>query len=959
MTKLDTSAVQHGLSQHYNASQLRLDTWNRLKDASKQLDSKAQNSKLHERLKDIVESCLDRLEPIEAYWAFPGKDLLLHLRQSYNRSEYQILASTVTYVVRLLSSDLYRSMIGKGSSLEKLGDEAYYNRFEKSKSSNQNKHYFEVLVVDDLNPVEERGFRKRMLELISPDDSLVYNLVLVPSFEDALIAVMLNPNIQSCIVRSSFLKHSSNSLEILEPYLDGLNLDLEQQTEDDLGVQLGKLMKALRPELDLYLVIDSAAEDLASRVYEDFRRVFYRQDDYLELHLSIRRGILERFEAPFFTALKDYSQRPTGVFHAMPLSRGNSIFKSHWIQDMGDFYGKNIFLAETSATTGGLDSLLQPTGPLKKAQELAARAFGSQHTYFVTNGTSTANKIVLQALVQPDDIVMIDRDCHKSHHYGLVLSGAFPVYLDSYPVSDYSMYGAVPLKEIKHKLLELKHAGQLDKVKMLLLTNCTFDGLIYNVERFMEEVLALKPDMIFLWDEAWFAFAGFAPMYRQRSAMYNAKRLHQRYQSKAYRERYEAFKTELAKHQDDETWLLDNHLLPDPDSVRIRVYSTHSTHKKLSSLRQGSMLHIWDEEFKRKVEDSFHEAYMTHTSTSPSYPILASLDLARRQAELEGFELVQKSVEMAMTLRAKIADQPLLQKYFQVLTVTDLIPETYRQSKLERYYDKERGWVRMEEAWRSDEFVLDPTHITLYTGNAGIDGDSFKNKYLMDQFGIQINKTSRNTVLFMTNIGTTRSAIAYLISVLLKIAKQLEQERQDLNTLERKLLDEQVHSLTKELPPLPDFSHFHEAFSPYPGSSAGDMRSAYFMAYDEANYDYLKLDGSLQQALEQGQELVSASFIIPYPPGFPILVPGQVISQDILSFMRALDVKEIHGYRADLGLRIFKAEALERLKAKPLASQSETTSLNGNSKSNPPTSKAKPGLSKRKAKTLETLKGDQ
>jgi arginine decarboxylase len=313
-----------------------------------------------------------------------------------------------------------------------------------------------------------------------------------------------------------------------------------------------------------------------------------------------------------------------GVFHAMPISRGNSIFKSHWIQDMSQFYGRNIFLAETSATTGGLDSLLQPTGPLKKAQEMAARAFGAQQTFFVTNGTSTANKIVVQALVQPGDIVLIDRDCHKSHHYGLVLAGAYPVYLDSYPVQQYSMYGAVPLAEIKHKLLELKQAGRLDRVKMLLLTNCTFDGLIYNVEKVMEEVLAIKPDMIFLWDEAWFGFAVCTPTYRQRTAMANARRLFERYHSPEYRRRYEAYQQQRANQNSAD----DPPLLPDPDQVKIRAYATQSTHKKLSSLRQGSMIHIYDEDFNRKVEDTFHEAHMTHTSTSPSYQILASRGLS-------------------------------------------------------------------------------------------------------------------------------------------------------------------------------------------------------------------------------------------------------------------------------------------------------------------------------------------
>tara|TARA_R110002072_G_scaffold37323_7_gene109315 strand:- start:849 stop:2696 length:1848 start_codon:yes stop_codon:yes gene_type:complete len=598
----------------------------------------------------------------------------------------------------------------------------------------------------------------------------------------------------------------------------------------------------------------------------------------------------------------DYSKKPTGVFHAMPISRGNSIFRSQWLQDFGEFYGRNIFLAETSATTGGLDSLLQPTGPLKKAQEMASKAYGSQQTFFVTNGTSTANKIVLQALVQPDDLVLIDRDCHKSHHYGMVLSGAFPVYLDSYPIAKYSMYGAVPLDEILEKLSALKDAGRLDRVKMLLLTNCTFDGIVYNVQKVMEEVLAIKPDMIFLWDEAWFAFAEFTPIYKQRTAMYSAKVLQKKYKSAEYRAAYEKNK------------LSDNpQLMPDPDLVKIRVYATQSTHKTLSSLRQGSMIHIYDELYRRKVEDSFHEAYKTHTSTSPNYQILASLDAGRRQVQFEGYEMVEKSIEMAMVIRSKIVTHPKLKKYFDLLTVENNIPQKYRKSGINEYFRPDEGWVRMEEAWAEDEFVLDPTKINLYIGKTGVDGDTFKNKFLMDQFGIQINKTSRNTVLFMTNIGTTRSSVAYLISVLIKISDQLDERQAAMSDVELKIFERNISSLTLNPPPLPDFSRFHDSFRAVPGVPGGNIREAYFLSYDETKCEFIKRS-ECKKAMKNGREIVSASFVIPYPPGFPILVPGQLLSQEILEFFINLDVKEIHGYRDELGIRIFTDAALNRKK---------------------------------------------
>src|SRR5207253_1769701 len=205
----------------------------------------------------------------------------------------------------------------------------------------------------------------------------------------------------------------------------------------------------------------------------------------------------------FFNALREYAKQPTGVFHALPLARGKSIMNSNWIGDLAQFYGMNLFMAETSATSGGLDSLLDPVGPLKTAQEYAARAFGARRTYFATNGTSTANKIVVQALVRPDDIVLVDRNCHKSHHYGLVNVGAHVTYLDAYPVNQYFVYGGVPIREITRALLAFWRVGKLDRVKMLMLTNCTFDGIVYDVQRVMEECLAIKPDLVFLWYEAW------------------------------------------------------------------------------------------------------------------------------------------------------------------------------------------------------------------------------------------------------------------------------------------------------------------------------------------------------------------------------------------------------------------------------------------------------------------------
>ena len=181
----------------------------------------------------------------------------------------------------------------------------------------------------------------------------------------------------------------------------------------------------------------------------------------------------------------------------------------------------------------------------------------------------------------------------------------------------------------------------------------------------------------------------------------------------------------------------------------------------------------------------------------------------------------------------------------------------------------------------------------------------------MDKYGIQVNKTSRNTVLFMTNIGTSRSSVAYLIEVLLRISEELDDELAQLGPLGRQARTRRVAALTGNPPPLPDFTRFADRFRHDPGSPDGDLRAAYFLAYDAGACEYLPTD-ELAARVGQGREVVSAMFVTPYPPGFPILVPGQVVTADILTFMAALDTREIHGYIPEYGFRVFTEEAAQK-----------------------------------------------
>jgi len=154
--------------------------------------------------------------------------------------------------------------------------------------------------------------------------------------------------------------------------------------------------------------------------------------------------------------------------------------------------------------------------------------------------------------------------------------------------------------------------------------------------------------------------------------------------------------------------------------------------------------------------------------------------------------------------------------------------------------------------------------------------------------------------------------------VLVKIATEFEQQREDAGRVQRRLIEKKVKSLSQELPPLPDFSHFHAVFSPSTGAKVatpeGDIRKAFFHAYDDENCEYMTIDEeTIGRAMKSGRELVSASFVTPYPPGFPVLVPGHVLSEQILAFIRALDVKEIHGYEPEIGLQLFTEESLSKI----------------------------------------------
>ena len=214
--------------------------------------------------------------------------------------------------------------------------------------------------------------------------------------------------------------------------------------------------------------------------------------------------------------------------------------------------------------------------------------------------------------------------------------------------------------------------------------------------------------------------------------------------------------------------LLKTRLIPDPRQIRLRVYQTNSTHKSMSAIRQGSMLSVKDVDF-HTVEQQFKEAVFTHASTSPNQQLIASLDVSRRQMELEGYGLVANAIEVAFAIRRAVNNNPLISKYFRILGADKMVPAQYRQSGFSDYLAPGVNWASILKSLDDDEFCLDPTRMTLVCGTAGYDGTQFKG-ILANEYNIQVNKTSRNSVLVQSNINNTRSDIAHLVRVLAEIA---------------------------------------------------------------------------------------------------------------------------------------------------------------------------------------------
>jgi len=616
-----------------------------------------------------------------------------------------------------------------------------------------------ILVIND-EPLVLREFVKGLNAAARTlDNPLGISFTGVTTAKEALSVIESDRDLQAVLVDDrlySLAKNGSNSKKKLQMS----------------ALELVQRITRFRPELDVYILIAQEKEDdVVDKLFtESVDGYFYREErDYRGIYRILNAQIQERARTPFYDQLKNYVWMAKDQWHTPGHSSGESLRGSPWVNDFYEFMGEHVFDADLSVSVPMLDSLMEPKGVIAEAQAMAAKAFGARRTYFATNGTSTANKVILQTLLAPGEKLLLDRNCHKSVHHGVVLSGAHPIYLDSALNRKYGLYGPVPKKTLLNSIK--KHPD----AQALILTSCTYDGLRYDLAPVIDAAHAKGIKVII--DEAWYGFARFHPEFRP---------------------------TALEAGAD---------------------YATQSTHKVLSAFSQASMIHINDPGFR---EHLFRENFNMHTSTSPQYGLIASLDVARKQAMMEGYKLLSRTLELANEVRNLINST----RVFRVLELDDLLPDEVRH----------------------DGIRLDPTKVTIDISGCGYTVDDLQ-KLLFERYNIQVEKSTFNTLTLLLTIGTTRSKLSRLYDSLMRIARE--------NRAPRRLV---------QTPEIPAFTRLR--YLP---------RDAYYCGgelvpvFDERERVNKKLAGR-----------ICADQIVPYPPGIPVLVPGQLITSKIVDYIADL-----------------------------------------------------------------------
>ncbi len=587
------------------------------------------------------------------------------------------------------------------------------------------------------------------------------------------------------------------------------------------------------------------------------------------------RTYLDSLPPPFFRALIHYAADGSYSWHCPGHSGGVAFLKSPVGQMFHQFFGENMLRADVCNSVDELGQLLDHTGPVAASERNAARIYNCDHLYFVTNGTSTSNKIVWNSTVAPGDVVVVDRNCHKSVLHSIILTGAVPVFL--MPTRNhFGIIGPIPKKEFEWKNIKKKieanpfATDKNAKPRILTITQSTYDGVLYNVEE-IKEMLDGKIDTLHF-DEAWLPHATFHDFYGNYHAIGEDR----------------------------------------PRCKESMVFSTQSTHKMLAGLSQASQILVQDAENHRLDRDVFNEAYLMHTSTSPQYAIIASCDVAAAMMEAPGgTALVEESIMEALDFRRamrKVDVEWGTDWWFKVWGPDDLSEEGIEERAAWMLKTGERwhGFGDLAEGFN----MLDPIKATIITPGLDVEGDfsdefgipaAIVTKYLAEH-GVIVEKTGLYSFFIMFTIGITKGRWNTLVAALQQfkddydknqplwkvlpefITKQPRYERIGL-----KELCTQIHAVYKA----------NDVARLTTEMYLSDMVPAMKPTDAFAKMAHREID---RLPIDDLEDRITAVLLTPYPPGIPLLIPGERFNKIIVSYLQfARDFNErFPGFETDV-----------------------------------------------------------
>ncbi|MDE1328228.1 arginine decarboxylase [Vibrio aestuarianus] len=570
---------------------------------------------------------------------------------------------------------------------------------------------------------------------------------------------------------------------------------------------------------------------------------------------------------PFAAALAKYSKLREQSWSAPGHQGGIAFTKLPVGRAFFDFYGENLFRTDMGIERGQLGSLLDHTGPVAESEKYAAKVFGADRSYNVTGGTSGSNRTIMQASMVEDDVVICDRNCHKSIEQGLMLTGARPVYL--VPTrNQYGIIGPVPasdmsVESITNKIETSPLTKDLENKDPVysVLTSCTYDGLCYNAVD-VENLLGQSSPRVHM-DEAWYGYARFNPIYKDHFAMRDG----------------------AGKN--------------DPNAPT--VFATHSTHKLLAALSQASYIHVRDGR-DAIPHDRFNQSYMMHATTSPLYSIVASNDIASAMMDGEGGTmLTTDAIKEAVSFRQAVGKTfkrheskgDWFFKPWNAETVVD--PATGKSYPFEEApsellvaeqscwrldpKDKWHGFNDLQDNW----VMLDPIKVSLLTPGMSEDGELLDTGVPAElftayasRFGIVPTRTTDFQVMFLFSIGVTKGKWATLINTLLSFKRHYDENAPLSQVLPELVSGNPERYGNLGLKDLGD-QMFEFLKMNDPGKALND-------AYSMIPQPVMTPRAAFQQLVKDNVELVpadklagrvAANAVMPYPPGIPMMMSGE------------------------------------------------------------------------------------